>query len=71
MNDFASLLILIAAVGAPAAETTVRPDASASAPAVQLAQLGRQCVTRVGSCTVTPRPVNSHCTCGTLPGTIR
>ena len=73
MNEFASLLLLIAAVSGPAghgraAET---PGLSAPSQADQLSQLGRLCVTQFGSCVVTPRPMNTQCACGTVRGTIR
>jgi hypothetical protein len=33
--------------------------------------LGKQCVTRFGSCTISPRPINTQCFCGKVPGDVR
>lgn len=39
----------------------------------KVAQLrpGQVCVTRLGACRIPPRPLNTQCFCGRIPGNVR
>jgi hypothetical protein len=77
MPNLASLFILASLFSLSCAVMRpVRPMLmlkSHAVPNVQLAQvpMGRTCVTRIGSCEVSPRPINTRCYCDNEPGVVR
>jgi hypothetical protein len=74
MNEIASVFMLASALSATPAEghTTLRSLRS-SVPHIRMAQftMGRLCVTKVGTCSIPPRPLNTQCFCGNVPGIVR
>jgi len=67
------LMIVWGLIATPAKADATLPIPNGSPPQFQIAQvrMGRVCVTKVGSCPIPPRPVNTQCFCGNVPGVTR
>lgn len=73
MHRIASIFLLAAALMGTPAYGDARPATTTPSMNFKMAQyrLGQMCVTRFGACRIRPRPTNTQCYCGEVPGVVR
>jgi hypothetical protein len=73
MKELALMILLVTTLGSVPAfsEAPPAPPTLPDEPKLVRSLLGQQCVTRFGSCRISPRPINMQCFCGKVPGDVR
>jgi hypothetical protein len=73
MKELASTFLLVTTLGGMPAlnETPLAPPILGCERNLVRSLVGQQCVTRFGSCRISPRPINTQCFCGKVPGDVR
>jgi hypothetical protein len=72
MSELASLVLLASLASEPTAHRELFRSAPQST-TMKIGQIrfGQTCVTNIGACNIPPRPVNTQCFCGNIPGVVR
>jgi hypothetical protein len=74
MNELVSVFVAVfGSVGPSSHNNASLILARNPTPLVQMSQapMGTTCVTPNGTCTISPRPINTPCFCGSVQGSVR
>jgi hypothetical protein len=73
VTRLASVFLAALASVEPASQCSASPVVPRTPAKVQMSQapMGNTCVTPNGTCTISPRPINTPCFCGSVQGSVR